>query len=83
MLWPIYLPHFGRQNMNQRLGVPGIVREGVVVPQSNQPLPEGMHVEILLAPAELPTALRTEIDAWEKASDESWKWIQTLESDEA
>jgi hypothetical protein len=71
------------EDVSQQFGVPGIVREGVVVPQSNQPLPEGMHVEILLEPGELPAALRTEIDAWDKASDESWKWIEALESDEA
>jgi hypothetical protein len=68
-------------NVSQQVGIPGIVRNGVVVPQSNQPLPEGSHVEIRLEPGEVPASLRSEIEAWEKASDESWKWIESLESD--
>ena len=67
--------------MSQQIGIPGIVRNGVVVPQSKQPLPEGIHVEIRLEPGEIPAALRMEIEAWDNASDESWKWIETLESD--
>ena len=67
--------------MNQQIGIPGIVRNGVVVPQSKQPLPEGTHVEIRLEPGEIPAALRLEIEAWDNASDESWKWIEALESD--
>ena len=68
--------------MSRQIGIPGIVRNGVVVPQSNHPLPEGSHVEIRLEPGEIPTAPKTEIEAWDKASDESWKWIEALESDE-
>ena len=67
--------------MNQQIGITGIVRNGVVVPQSKQPLPEGTHVEIRLEPGEIPAALRLEIEAWDNASDESWKWIEALESD--
>jgi hypothetical protein len=68
--------------VSQQFGIPGIVRNGVVVPQSGVPLPEGMHVEIRLEPGELPSALRSEIEAWDLASDESWKWIDRLESQE-
>ena len=68
--------------MSQQFGIPGIVRNGVVVPQSDVPLPEGMHVEIRLEPGEMPSALRAEIEAWDAASDESWKWIDDLESRE-
>ena len=68
--------------MSQQLGIPGIVRNGVIVPQSGVTLPEGMHVEIRLEPGELPLALRSEIEAWDLASDESWKWIDRLESQE-
>ena len=56
--------------------LPGIVRDGVVVPQSNERLPEGTHVEIRLEPGDVPAGLKSEIEAWDKASDESWKWIQ-------
>ena len=68
--------------MSQQIGIPGIVRNGVIVPQSKQPLPEGSHVEIRLEPGEMPSGLTREIEAWDKASDESWKWIEALEADE-
>ncbi len=68
--------------MSQQIGIPGIVKNGVVVPQSNVPLPEGSHVEIRLQPGDMPLALKTEIEAWDKASDESWNWIEKLEMDE-
>lgn len=67
--------------MSQQTGIPGIVRNGVVVPQTSHPLPEGSHVEILLEPGDIPTALKREMESWDEASDESWKWIDTLESE--
>ena len=70
------------KGVSQQIGIPGIVRNGLVVPQSKQSLPEGTHVEIRLEPGEIPEALRKEIEAWDMASDESWKWIEALESDE-
>jgi hypothetical protein len=69
--------------VNQQVGIPGIVRNGVVVPQSNHPLPEGTHVEIRVEPGDVPAGLMSEIEAWDKASDESWKWIESLEANEA
>jgi hypothetical protein len=68
--------------VNQQIGIPGIVRNGVVVPQSNQPLPEGTHVEIRVEPGDVPAGLMSEIEAWDNASDESWKWIDLLEASE-
>lgn len=68
--------------VSQQIGIPGIVRNGVIVPQSSQPIPEGTHVEIRLEPGEVPASLKSEIEAWDKASDESWKWIDSLEADE-
>jgi hypothetical protein len=68
--------------VSHQVGIPGIVRNGVVVPQSNQPLPEGTHVEIRIEPGDVPEGLKTEIAAWDKASDESWKWIESLEASE-
>lgn len=68
--------------MNQQVGIPGIVRNGVVVPQSIQPLPEGSHVEIRMDPGDVPAELMSEIEAWDKASEESWKWIESLEVNE-
>jgi hypothetical protein len=68
--------------VNQQVGIPGIVRNGVVVPQSTQPLPEGIHVEIRIEPGDVPAGLKSEIEALDKASDESWKWIESLEANE-
>jgi hypothetical protein len=68
--------------VNQQIGIPGIVRDGVVVPQSNERLPDGTHVEIRLEPGDLPAGLKSEIEAWDKASDESWKWIESFEASE-
>jgi len=68
--------------MNQQTSIPGIVRDGVVVPQSNERLPEGTHVEIRLEPGDVPAGLKSEIEAWDRASDESWKWIESLEATE-
>ncbi len=72
----------GGNSVSQQIGIPGIVRNGVVVPQSSHPLTEGSHVEIRLEPGEIPSSLRIEIEAWDRASDESWKWMETFESDE-
>ncbi len=67
--------------MSSELGIPGIVRNGVVVPQTNHLIPEGTHVEIRLDPGEIPVALKAEIEAWDKASDETWAWIEATESE--
>jgi predicted DNA-binding antitoxin AbrB/MazE fold protein len=65
--------------MSQQTGIPGIVRNGVVVPQTKQTLPEGAHVEILIEPAIMPESLLEEINLWDEVSDESWRKIDTLE----
>ncbi|MFM8261960.1 MAG: hypothetical protein ACKN9S_06740 [Pirellula sp.] len=67
--------------MSSEVGIPGIVRDGVVVPQTNHRIPEGAHVEIRLDPGEIPPTLKAEIEAWDKASDEAWSWIETMESE--
>jgi hypothetical protein len=58
--------------------VEGVVREGVVVPSS--PLPEGARVEIrVLAPAvEVPPELRTEFEAWDRASASALELVERL-----
>jgi hypothetical protein len=55
----------------ERLVIPGIVKNGLVVPQSDTPLPDGAHVDILLGPTDMPPALQAELAQWEKASDEA------------
>ncbi len=67
--------------MSQHTGIPGIVRNGVVVPQTNQPLPEGAHVEIRLEPVDMSQSLLSEIQSWDAASDESWNLIDELEAE--
>jgi len=68
--------------VSQHTGIPGIVRNGVVIPQTNQALPEGAHVEIRLEPADMPQTLLSEIQSWEVASDESWSLIDELEAEQ-
>ncbi|MEJ7591794.1 MAG: hypothetical protein WKF77_09610 [Planctomycetaceae bacterium] len=43
--------------------IPGIVRNGVVVPQTENQLPDGTHVEIILQPAGMTPALKAELEA--------------------
>ena len=61
--------------------IPGIVRNGVVVPQSDTKLPDGTHVGIVIQSSAVPPELRSEIAAWDKASDEAWAMIDQLESE--
>lgn len=61
--------------------IPGIVQNGVVVPQSDATLREGTHVEIVIEPSVIPPELLAEITAWDKASDESWAMIDQWESE--
>jgi hypothetical protein len=66
----------------ERLVVPGIVKNGLVVPQSDTPLPDGAHVDIVLGPADIPPELRAELAQWEKASDEAWAMIDEWETED-
>lgn len=49
--------------------IPGVVRDGCVIPDA--PLPEGARVEVRLVarPPEVPSDLQAEFDAWGRASD--------------
>ena len=62
--------------------IPGIVKNGVIVPQTKSELPEGAHVEIILEPRSVPAKLQNELDAWDRASDEAWAMIDKWEADE-
>jgi hypothetical protein len=48
-----------------RASIPGIVKNGVVVPQVNQPLEEGMHVGIMIEPEAMSAELKLELLAWD------------------
>jgi hypothetical protein len=61
--------------------IPGIVKNGVVVPQANSDLPDGAHVNIVLQAAEMPLELREELEAWQRAGDQVWHMIDQWESE--
>ena len=65
-----------------RLLVPGIVKNGLVVPQHDTLLPEGAHVDILIGPAEMTPELQAELAQWEQASDEAWTMIDQWEAED-
>jgi hypothetical protein len=58
--------------------VPGVVREGRVVPE--RPLPEGARVEVRLVepPPELPPDLQAEFEAWDRASDRALELVERV-----
>ncbi len=61
---------------------PGIVKNGVVVPEGKAVLPDGAHVSILVTTSEIPPELQAETQAWERASDEAWRVIHQMEKEE-
>ena len=66
----------------EQMVIPGIVQHGIVVPQSDTPLPDGARVGILLEPAEVTPQLQAEFRAWEAASDEAWGMINQWEQEQ-
>jgi hypothetical protein len=66
----------------ERLVIPGIVKNGVVVPQNDTPLPDGAHVDIVIGAADVPPVLQAEWVQWETASDEAWAMIDRWETEE-
>jgi len=65
----------------ERIVIPGMVKNGLVVPQTDTPLPEGVHVDIHMGPADVPPELQFELDQWDKASDEAWAMIEQWEAE--
>jgi len=66
----------------ERFVIPGIVKNGVVVPQNDTPLPDGARVDILISLPDVTPALEAELDQWDKASDEAWAMIDRWEAEE-
>ena len=58
-----------------RMVIPGVVKNGLVVPQNDTPLPDGAHVEIVLGQNEVTPELQAELDAWDKAGAEAWSMV--------
>ncbi len=66
----------------ERLVIPGMVKNGIVVPQNDTPLPDGAHVDIIIGHADVTPELQSEFDQWEKASDEAWAIIDQWETED-
>jgi hypothetical protein len=67
--------------ITERLKIHGVVRGGVIVPDTQLALPEGTEVEIMFIPTELPQELQEEFAAWDRASDEAWALLETWEQE--
>ena len=49
----------------KRVVIPGVVKNGLVVPQNDTPLPEGAHVDIIFGLADVTPALQAEFEQWQ------------------
>jgi hypothetical protein len=60
------------------MSIRGIVKDGLVVP--NSPLPEGAQVEIRLCDScpEVPKELQEELEAWQRAGAEALELVERL-----
>ena len=61
-----------QEMITDRLVIPGIVKNGLVVPQNDSPLPDGAHVDIVIEPPEVTPQLRDELQQWDRLGDEAW-----------
>ena len=66
----------------ERMLIPGVVKDGVIVPQAEVPLPEGMQVGIFLLPEGIPDELESELAAWDRAGEEAWNLIDEWEKED-
>jgi len=53
----------------------GVVRNGVVVFERADALPDGTEVQIVVTPTAFTSEEQAESDAWDKLSDEGWSQI--------
>jgi hypothetical protein len=65
-----------------RIVILGVVKNGLVVPQSEAPLPDGANVDIVMTSADVTPELKAEWDQWKQASDEAWAMIDEWEAQE-
>ena len=63
--------------------IPGIVKDGVIVPKSQNPLPEGTEVEIVIRDSAMTPELRDELAAWQAGGDEAWTMIDQWEKEDS
>lgn len=60
----------------------GIVKDGVIVPQSASGLPDGMEVNIVIPEEAMTPELREELAAWQQAGLQSWGMIDEWEGED-
>jgi hypothetical protein len=65
----------------ERMIIQGVVKDGVIIPRGEVPLPEGMQVGIFLPSEAFPDELRTELEAWNRAGEEAWNLINNWEEE--
>ena len=67
----------------ERVVIPGIIKNGLVVPQSHAPLPEGDPCRDRHPRRRAGAGLRAEFDAWERAGEEAWAQIDQWEREKS
>ena len=65
--------------ITERVRIHGVIRGGVVIPDTRVTIPEGTEVEISFVINELPRELQEEFEAWNRASDDSWAMMEEWE----
>lgn len=66
----------------ERTVIHGVVKDGLVVPQGDIPLPEGASVENVIGPPDVSPELQAEFDAWDRVGDEAWAQVDQWEREE-
>ncbi|MCS3919239.1 MAG: hypothetical protein PVTTEEND_000492 [Candidatus Fervidibacter sp.] len=63
-----------------KLVVTGIIKNGVVVPEGELPLPEGTRLDIVFPPGydDIPEEFWQEMAMWDKASDEALELVERM-----
>ena len=62
--------------------ITGIVKDGVIVPQSGSGLPDGMKVSIVIPEEAMTPELREELAAWQQAGMQTWGMIDQWERED-
>lgn len=62
--------------------ITGIVKGGVIVPQTGNGLPEGLEVSIVIKEESMTPELKEELAAWQQAGMQTWSMIDEWESEE-
>jgi len=63
----------------EKIVINGIVKDGIVIPETGTKLPEGIRVEIVFVSPEMTPELKAEFEAWDRIGDEAWAMIDQWE----